>query len=143
MQRKHANAFLDTINETLAQTQQELYKNCMNASRENIVKAVVTVKDRAEDQLRKGLRVRQNNNRVIVYSDDEDNNEAEDGRAETRPTRGGPGRGSRGGRGGRGAAAKAEAPKKSTAKSKETAATTKRSSGRATKMVRLADYDLT
>jgi hypothetical protein len=109
VKRKHANAFLDAVNEILEATQSELFKVCKTSHREEIVEASRQVKDKNEDALKKGMNQKVRDKK-IVYSDDENETERagpDDGaEAPVKATAAGRGRsggpGSRSGRGSRG-----------------------------------------
>ncbi len=81
MKRKHANAFLDAVKETLETTQAELFKdrdgtrgNTMGASAASIIAdAAKRVKDRTDEKIRLGEKVRDMRLDSVVLSEGEDN----------------------------------------------------------------------
>lgn len=68
--RKFANSFLDTVETALQHTQSELFKICQTATSNEILDASRKIKDKSEEQIKKGIKVAKREI-PIVFSDDE------------------------------------------------------------------------
>ena len=86
MKRKHANAFLDAVKETLETTQAELFKD-RDGTRSNavggstattIADAAKRVKEKTDEKIRMGEKVRDMRLDSVVLSDGEDNGDNND-----------------------------------------------------------------
>ena len=72
VKRKHANAFLDIVNETLEQTMIEVLKDCNIATHDAVIEATQRVKTKFEEQSKRGERQLKKKPNKVVYSDDDD-----------------------------------------------------------------------
>eukprot|EP01035_Chromulina_nebulosa_P016831 gene16831-22315_t len=82
VKRKHANAFTDTVNESLEQTQSEILKSSVQPVRDLIIECSRQTKEKLDESVRKNSNSSQRSKSNIVYSDNEDN---DDDVADSRP----------------------------------------------------------